>query len=370
MGDIKRFWLGFNLVPGIGPSRLRALLDAFGDVETAWHAPTEALKAAGLGDKIIAAFEDVRKRVNLDAEWDRIVARGIQVTTWDDEDYPHRLREIPAPPALLYVFGSLELHDRWAVAIVGTRRATPYGDAVTREIATALVNHGVTVVSGLARGIDGIAHKAALDAGGRTIAVLGSGMDHVYPPEHRKLAQAIAAQGAVISDYPMGTRPEPRNFPPRNRIISGMSMLVVVTEAGAGSGALITADFAAEQGRDVFAVPGDILRHTSRGANQLICSGAQPMLSPEDVLEALNLDIVARQEIVEQELPENEIERKILHSLGSEPVHVDELQSTCGLPISQISALLALLELKGRVRQVGGMQYIRVREARTAYRVD
>lgn len=370
MGDKRQYWIGFNLVTGIGPSRLKVLLDAFGDVEAAWNASADELRALGFSPKIIEAFEKVRNKVDLDHVWERIQSMGYWVTTWDCGEYPIRLKEIAAPPPLLYVWGELKPQDRWAVAIVGTRRATPYGETVAREVATALAVSGVTVISGLARGIDSMAHRAALEAGGRTIAVLGSGLDRMYPPEHRRLAERIADCGAILSDYPLGTPPEPKNFPPRNRIISGLSLLVIVIEAGEGSGALITADFAAEQGREVFAVPGDILRQTSKGVNRLIATGAHPLLSPEDVLEALNLDIVARQELAAAELPEDETERNILEALSQEPVHVDELRVSCRLPISQITASLAMLELKGRVRQVGGMQYVKVREPRTSYRVE
>ncbi|NIS81421.1 MAG: DNA-protecting protein DprA [Anaerolineales bacterium] len=370
MGDKRRFWIGFNLVTGIGPTRLKTLLDAFGDAEAAWNASADELRAVGLGSKVIEALEQVRSQVDLDRAIKRIQSMGFGITTWECEDYPLRLLEIAAPPPLLYVWGELQPADRWAVAIVGTRRATAYGEAVAREVAAALAVSGVTIVSGLARGIDSVAHQAALEAGGRTIAVLGSGLDRIYPPEHRRLAERIADRGVVLSDYPLGTSPEPKNFPPRNRIISGLSLLVVVVEAGESSGALITADFAAEQGRDVFAVPGEIYRQSSKGVNRLIAAGAHPLLSPEDVLEALNLDLVARQEIASAELPEDETERNILEALSQDPMHVDELQVNCRLPISKITASLAMLELKGRVRQVGGMQYVRVREPRTAYRVE
>ncbi len=370
VGDKIRYWIGFNRVSGIGPTRLRTLLDAFGNLETAWHASMEDLLAAGLGPKTVQTFVETRERLDLDQEIARIAALGIHVTTWQDEDYPVRLKDIHSPPPVLYVWGEIKPQDRWAAAVVGTRRATAYGKATAREVAGTLAASGVTVISGLARGIDSIAHQAALEAGGRTLAVLGSGLDLIYPPEHRKLAESIVENGAILSDYPLGTRPEPRNFPPRNRIISGLSLAVVVVEAGIGSGALITADFAVEQGREVFAVPGDIHRRASQGTNRLIRSGAHPLVSPEDVLEALNLDVVARQEVADKELPEDDTERRVLEVLSSDPIHVDELQALCELPISQITASLAMLELKGRARQVGGMNYIRARERRAEYRVE
>jgi DNA processing protein len=370
VGDKKRYWIGFNRVYGIGPARLRTLLDFFGDVEAAWQAPAEDLRAAGLGPKTIKALLETREHMDLDAEAAKVESLGFEVVTWEDDHYPQRLREIPAPPPVLYVWGEIKPKDRWAVAVVGTRRATAYGKSVTREVACTLAASGVTVVSGLARGIDALAHHATLEVGGRTIAVLGSGLDRIYPPEHRRLAESIADAGAVISDYPLGTRPEPQNFPPRNRIISGLALIVVIAEAGEGSGALITADFAAEQGREVFAVPGEITKRASRGTNRLIQSGARLLFSPEDVLEALNLDVVARQEVAALELPEDEAERRVLEALSGEPIHVDDLQASCGLPVSRITASLAMLELKGRARQVGGMHYIRVREPGVVYRVE
>jgi DNA processing protein len=370
MVESRRYWVAFNRVMGIGPVRLRALLDAFGDLETAWNASEEELRDAGLEARPLASLIQTRGQIDLDAELSKIDALGSRVITWEDESYPSRLLEIDAPPPVLHVWGEITPQDRWAAAVVGTRRPTPYGIAVARDLAAVLAAGGVTVVSGLARGIDATAHQAALEAGGRTIAVLGSGLDRIYPPENRRLAEQIAQSGAVVSDYPLGTAPESGNFPPRNRIISGLSMAVVIVEAGEGSGALITADFAVEQGREVFAVPGSVYQRASRGTNQLIRSGARPLVALEDVLEALNLESVARQDAVSEALPQDDAEARVLAALTSDPVHVDEVQARCGLPASQVSASLAMLELKGRARQVGGMQYVRAREAAAKYRVE
>jgi len=366
----KRYWVGFNRVAGIGGARLRALLNAFGELKSAWNASSDDLRMAGLGPQTIQSLLEARATLDLQGELDRITGLGFRILTWNDEDYPPGLRDIDSSPPVLYLWGGLRDQDRWAVAVVGTRRPTAYGLAVARDLATTLAASGVTVVSGLARGIDATSHKAALDAGGRTIAVLGSGLDRIYPPEYRALADSIAGQGAVVSDFPLGTAPEARNFPPRNRIITGLAVALVVVEAGEGSGALISADFAAEQGRDVFAVPGSIHSRASRGANRLIRSGARPILSPDDLLEALNMHVVARQEEAAQELPEDEVERSVLEALGGDPVHVDDLGLRCNLPPAQISASLAMLELKGRARQVGGMHYVRVRELGAGYRVE
>jgi DNA processing protein len=369
MSDL-RYYIGFNIVRGIGPVRLRALLDHFGDMERAWQAPSGELRQAGLDRRSLENLLAARASLDLDQELEKIAETGAQVLTWESPTYPRLLREISDPPPVLYVKGSLTEEDVWAVAVVGTRRATAYGREVTHQLAGALARSGITVVSGLARGIDAEAHRAALGAGGRTIAVLGCGIDRVYPPEHRKLAQEIVAQGALLSDYPVGTPPEGSNFPPRNRIISGLSLGALITEAGVRSGALITADYAAEQGRDVFAVPGSILMRGSAGTNALIQEGAKAVLCPEDILEELNLTMVAEQAEARQVLPTDETEAALLEHLSSEPTHVDELQQQVGLPISQVTSTLALMELKGMVRQVGGMKYVVAREPGVGYVVD
>ena len=228
--------------------------------------------------------------------------------------------------------------DEFAVALVGTRKVSAYGQQITRDVSLYLAGNGLTIVSGLARGVDGLAHQHALQAGGRTIAVLGSGVDVIYPPEHRKLADAIVESGAIISDYPMGTQPEGINFPPRNRIISGLSLATIVIEAGERSGALITADFALEQGRDVFAVPGNVLSPASMGTNRLIQNGSFALVSPKDVLDVLDLNQVEAIKIARQVLPADDTEAKILQVLGYEPIHVDEIcnQSNCQLKGSQL----------------------------------
>jgi DNA processing protein len=369
MSDL-RYWVGFNIVRGIGPTRLRALLDHFGDVERAWRASPDELASAGLDRRSLENLLAARAKLDLKQELARINDVGARVLTWDSPDYPRLLREIPAPPYLLYVKGTITEEDTWAVAVVGTRRSTPYGREVTRRLVAPLVRSGITVVSGMARGIDAEAHWTALKSGGRTIAVLGCGIDLVYPPEHRQLAQEIIAHGALVSDYPLGTKPEGRNFPPRNRIISGLSLGALVIEAGMRSGALITADFAAEQGRDVFAVPGSILARGCVGTNRLIRDGAGVILSAEDILEELNLTMVAEQAEARQVLPADETEAALLGHLSGEPTHVDELQQRMGLPIAQVTSTLALMELKGMVRQVGGMKYIVAHEPGVTYVVE
>jgi DNA processing protein len=252
---------------------------------------------------------------------------------------------------------------------VGTRRVTPYGRQITEELSSFLAANGMTVISGLARGVDSVAHKSALKAGGRTIGILGSGVDRIYPPEHRGLAEQMMESGAIISDYAPGTPPDASNFPPRNRIISGLSLAVVVIEAGETSGALITAEFAAEQGREVFAVPGSILAPQSKGTNKLIQSGALPLLSVNDLMQALDITRVGEQKAARKVVPGDAIEAKLLSVLGNEPLHVDEIRNQSELPIEKVSSVLALMELKGMVRQVGGMNYVAVREVQSDYNV-
>jgi DNA processing protein len=225
----------------------------------------------------------------------------------------------------------------------------------------------VTVVSGLARGVDGLAHQSALRRGGRTLAVLGSGVDQIYPPEHRRLASEIEQNGAVISDYPPGTQPEALNFPPRNRIIAGLSRAVVVVEAGVKSGALITTAFAVEQGREVFAVPGNLYAPQSVGTNMLIRQGAMIYLNVPDLLEQLNLQQIGQQQTARAVLPANAEEARLMAILNRQPQHVDEIRALADLPIEQVSAALTMMELKGLARQVGGMRYVAAFEAQAEY---
>jgi DNA processing protein len=363
----KRYWIGFNLIKGIGAVRMQALIQHFGDLEDAWKAKPADLAQAGLGLKVIERIVQAREQVDLEKVWKKIESQNIHIMTWEDEAYPQRLKEIDQPPPVLYLRGDYLPDDLFAVAIVGTRRATPYGRQITEELASFLATHGITVVSGLARGIDAIAHQTALKAGGRTIGVLGSGVDKIYPPEHRALADKMIESGAIVSDYAPGTPPDATNFPPRNRIISGLSLAVVVIEAGETSGALITAEFAAEQGREIFAVPGSILAPQSKGTNKLIQNGALPLLSVNDLMQALDLTRMGDQKAARKIIPADETEARLMSVLSLEPLHVDEIRNQTELPIEKVSATLALMELKGMVRQVGGMNYVAVREVQSDY---
>jgi len=328
-----KYWLGFNLVKGIGPAKLKILIDRFGDIEGAWRATDGDLTALGLDRRTINTFIQTRAVVDLDSELQKVRDAKMDLLVWDSPGYPRFLKEISHPPPVLYVRGAIRETDEWAIAVVGTRRKTAYGRQVTTDLVRGLVNNNVTIVSGLARGID-------------SIAVLGSGLDIIYPSENRTLANRIInGQGALISEFPIGTKPEGKNFPPRNRVISGLSMGVIVVEAGKRSGALITADFALEQDREVFAVPGNVTSPASRGTNSLVQEKAAVQMS----------------------MPESAEEAQLLKNLTHQPVHIDELIQQAGLPSSLVSSTLTLMELRGMVRQVGGMQYVLAREPEPVY---
>ena len=370
MNDLK-YWLGFTLVKGIGPAKLRALWDHFGTLELAWNANEKALHRLGLGQADTENLLTTRTTLNLDKEWDKLQTHNVQILTWDNPGYPRYLAETPNAPPVLFIKGDIREQDQWAVAVVGTRRLTAYGRQVTHELVQGLVRQGITVVSGLAKGIDGIAHKVAIDTGGRTLAVLGSGLDNIYPPDNRKLAEQICAgQGALISEYPLGMPPDRNNFPARNRLISGLSLGVVVVEAGEGSGALITARFALEQDRELFAIPGPITSAASWGTNKLIQEGAKLVTKVDDILEELNLAQLSEQAAVQAVVPDSPEEALLLTYLTRQPVHIDELVRSSGLDGATTSSTLMLMELKGIVQQVGGMNYVLVREPDVEYRVS
>ncbi len=368
MNDLK-YWLGFNLVKGIGSAKQRALLTYFGSMKNSWSAPRMQLEKMGLDKRAITNLLTKREEVDLDVEMTKLANAGISLICWESPEYPAYLRQIPQAPPLLYARGNILEIDQWAVAVVGTRRLTAYGRQITKELTRGLTVAGVTIVSGLARGIDAIAHQTALEMGGRTIAVLGSGLDCIYPPENRTLAKQIVetGQGAVMSEYALGVQPEAKNFPPRNRVISGLSMGTLVVEAGERSGALITAQFAVEQDRDVFAVPGNINSPASKGPNRLIQQGAKLAGSAQDILEELNVNMVSERAAIQISLPESAEEAKLLSLLSAQPTHIDELSRESGLASAAVSSALTVMELKGMAMQVGGMNYVLARESDPAY---
>jgi len=364
-----KYWVGFSIIPGIGRVRLTQLENYFGNLEDAWQATPTELKNAGLDKSSIRSVTSWRPKISLDAELEKLECYGVKLFTCHDQAYPSRLKEIYDYPPVLYVRGTLLPEDEWCLAVVGTRRATVYGRQVTEEIVTDLAQNKITIVSGLARGIDSVAHNAALEAGGRSIAVFACGLDTVYPKENANLARRIIQQGALISEYPLGTKPRTDYFPRRNRIMSGLSLGVLVTEAGDSSGALITANLALEQNREVFAIPGSILSPASKGTNHLIQEGAKLVRDFTDILEELNLTAVARQIEMKEVLPTSDTEALLLKQLSAEPIHIDELSRSSSLPVSTVSSTLAMMELKGMVKQMGTMNYVLARETREQYRV-
>lgn len=353
------FWVAFSRIPAIGRARIERLEAAFGSLRDAWTASGADLKEAGLDAKALSSLLARRASVDPGVEMERLSSKGIEALTWHDPRYPARLKEAYDKPPVLYLRGSLMEADEWSVAVVGTRRATPYGRQATEGIVDGLVRGGVTVVSGLARGIDTVAHQAALRSGGRTIAVLPCPVDEVYPVVNGRLAQQVMENGALLSDYPLGARMQRESFWRRNRIVAAMTLGTLVVEAGDQSGALLTAKLALEENREVFAVPGSVFAPMSRGPNNLIQQGAKLVRGADDVLSELDLMRVPQQLELRQTLPADATESALLDLLTVEPLHIDQLTRDAKLPVSTVSGALAMLELKGMIRQVGGMQYVR-----------
>ena len=368
MTDLK-YWIALNRVPNLGTVKYRLLEAHFGTLEPVWTAGVGGeIQAAGIDAKIARNIVTSRASISPDGEMEKLERAGVRAINWHDSMYPPRLKEIHDPPPVLYVKGEILPEDERSVAVVGTRKASAYGREAASAISQDLARSGVTIVSGLARGIDGIAHKAALDAGGRTIALFGCGLDTVYPSEHKKLASEIEEHGALISEYPLGTKPKSEHFPRRNRIISGMTLGTLVIEAGERSGALITVTCALEQNREVFCVPGSIFSPSSKGTNSLIQIGAKLVMDHKDILEELNLTAVAYQiEMRDIIQPQDENESLLMEQVSHEPIHIDDILRRSQMPITVVSSTLAMMELKGMVKQVGGMHYIRVREAVAEY---
>ena len=367
MEEIK-FWVALDRVPQLGTVRFRRLEAHFGELSRAWEASPEELRAAGIEERPVREIVTTRSRVSPDAEMQRLVRAGVEAVNWHHPDYPPRLKQISDPPPVLYFKGSLLPSDERAVAIVGTRSPTSYGREVAARLSADLAQNGITIVSGLARGVDGIAHRAALDAGGRTIAVLANGLDIVYPREHAALFQRAQGQGAVVSEHPLGVRPVPKSFPRRNRLISGMSLGTLVVEAPLQSGARWTVHHALEQDREVFCVPGSIFSSYSEFTNRMIQEGAKLVSSYTDVLEELNLTVLGHQyEMPITPEPDDEDETDLLRHLHEEPIHIDDIRRSASLPIAAVSGMLSMLELKGKVKQVGCMHYIRTRESSLTY---
>ncbi|MGH2447799.1 MAG: DNA-processing protein DprA [Chloroflexota bacterium] len=353
-----RYLVGLSLLPGIGPVRFQRLLSHFKEPERAWKASEQDLERLGIEGKTLQTLGEKRRSISLDAEVAKLERLEVDLLSIFDARYPARLREIPAAPPLLYMKGEILREDSQAIAVVGTRSPSVYGKDLAVRHVPEMVDVGLVIVSGLARGIDSIAHRAALEREGRTIAVLGCGIDVVYPAENRSLYQKIAQHGAVVTDYPIGTKPDAFNFPARNRIISGLTLGTVVIEARIGSGALITADYALEQNREVFAFPGRASDRGSSGCNKLIREGRAKLVTrTEDILEELDLTMAVRQLEIKAVIPANDEESRLLSLLSHEPLHVDDLARLSQMAAPTVASTLLMLELKGSVRQIGSMSY-------------
>ena len=353
-----------SLVPGVGPLIRKALVEHFGSAEDVLAATGQELKRVpGVGAKLSAAIKDA-DQIDVETELATCREHSIDIITEADERYPRMLSEIHDPPAIFYCRGELTSHDAVAIGIVGSRHATAYGKKIAEQLASGLSRAGCTIVSGLARGIDGAAHRGALDAGGRTIAVLASGLLEIYPPEHADLAKEVSAAGAVITEAPPRSKPLAGMFPQRNRIISGLSMGVIVVEATERSGALISARHAMEQGREVFAVPGRVDQRTSRGCHRLIRDGARLVESVDDVLEELGPLVEATSITSDDEEPRqlrhpaelklNDLERKVLDAISTEATSIDNIVTTTGLPIARILSTISVLEMRSLIRRISG----------------
>ncbi len=363
MDDLK-YWVGLNNFPKFGPIRFKKIKQHFPNLKNAFNANLNELKQAGIEEKIAEEFISARLSINIDSLMEKLIKENIKVITIEDKHYPKLLLEIYDPPPMFYCLGELTIADEFALSVVGSRKYSTYGKQATEHLVKDLANNNLTIVSGLALGIDALAHEATLASHGRTIAVLGSGLDKesIYPSQNRYLAdKIIASGGAIISEFPIKALPLKHHFPQRNRLISGLSLGVLVIEAGIKSGSLITARHALDQNREVFAVPGNIYSPDSTGTNYLIKQGAKLISSANDIIETLNLTQVVSYINNKKIIPDSAEEEKILTILAYEPIHVDELIRLTKLNTAIINSTLVIMEMKGIIKNLGNMQYVLAR---------
>lgn len=372
-GTERMQWVALRRA-GLGSESFRSLIAHFGSIAEAWEAPSGTVREAGLRPQYVRGFQRARREFAPDRELEALERHGVGTLTWEDEAYPSLLQEIPQSPPVLFVRGSAGPQFEQSLAVVGTRRVTAYGREVCEQFCGAVARAGVAIVSGLARGIDSIAHRVAVDEGAPTVAVLAGGIDGIYPKENAGLAERVMAHGCVLSEYPPGVKTRADYFPRRNRIISGLARATLVIEAGMTSGALHTAHHALEQNREVFATPGSVFSQQSAGANRLIRESAAKLVgSAEELCEELNLLSLGTQLSLEapartpREAPDGTAvetsaeEGRVLHWLEEGPLHVDEVARRAELPIEVVTGALLTLELRGLVRQQGPLTYLRTR---------
>ncbi len=365
MIDIKEKWIALSLIPGVGHVKFRNLINHFGSPDRVFDASLdELLMVEGVDRGIANAI--VQHNIDVDKELKLIKENNVKIITIQDDEYPLNLKFTFDPPVILYVKGTLINEDNVSIAIVGSRRATSYGKMVAEKLGSELAQNGITVVSGLARGVDTFAHKGALLKDGRTIAVLGSGLSVVYPPENKGLAEKIAQKGAILSEFSMTTKPERGNFPIRNRLISGLTLGTVVVEAAQESGALITAGYALEQGREIFAVPNNIFNKYSKGTHKLIKQGAKLTEDVNDIIEEIESFRQAWKNPKKSfEKPEEHSklsvdECQVYKSISYEPLYIDQIAEKNNLKINILSSVLVGLEMKGKIKQLSGKRFVRV----------
>jgi len=359
VGDLYH-WVALSMAPGIGSVLFKRLVEAFGNPAAALRASAKDLAGIeGIGPKVISSFRRHDWKSVAEKELSSLEKIGGRILTWEDDEYPPNLKAIYDPPPVLYLQGKIAPQDRRAVAVVGSRYPTTYGKIAAEKISFGLGKLGIAVVSGLARGVDSAAHQGALAAGGRTIGVLGCGIDLVYPPENGDLFRQVAGQGAVISEFPLSTPPDSDHFPIRNRIISGISLGVVVVEATLRSGSLITARFALEQGREVYALPGNVDSARSEGTNRLIKQGAKLVMAAEDIVEEI-LPHLKQAPAPEPPKPRlSADEDRVFSILERQPLHIDAIAAKSGWPVARVSSILLSLELAGHAKQLPGMRFLK-----------
>ncbi|MFH1611699.1 MAG: DNA-processing protein DprA [bacterium] len=355
-----KYFNAFNLIDGIGPVSLKKILTHFTSIKEAWLTNNSEFNNLGLMPSIINQIKKCRDKINPDLEFEKLIKENIELITIEDNNYPKLLKEIYTPPTVLYVRGNLDLNNDLSIGIVGSRLLSTYGRQVTPIISTDLAKSGITIISGLAKGIDALAHRAAVECGGKTIAVLGSGIDKksIYPYVNKNLSEdIIASGGALVGEYPIGSSPLAQHFPQRNRIVSGLSQGILVIEASQKSGSLITAQTALDQNRDVFAIPGPIFSKTSEGANNLIKIGAKAVTDANDILQELNLSLITERKEKKEIIADNKEEELILQQLSSEPIHIDKIVNITRLSTATINSTLTIMELKGKLQNLGSGLY-------------
>lgn len=353
-----KYLLGLTLIPGLGSARIKLLLEHLGAAREVWTLTDQQIRTLSLPSEVRDSFIENRKKIDLAKQLQLVSTSKARLLTIEDPDYPPLLKEIYDPPMVLYIRGQLRPSSS-KIAVVGARLMTTYGHQVTESLTADLVASGLTIVSGLARGVDAMAHRTTLLAGGQTIAVLGSGLNVIYPPENKHLAEEVGSQGAVISEFAIDSPPARGTFPSRNRIISGLSLGVLVTEAGEDSGSLITANVAAEQGRMVFSVPGPINSRQSQGTNNLIKLGAKAVTGVADILEELKISQTSVGAEMVEIVGATPSESKILSQLTLQPTHIDVLARGTNIPVSELGGLLTVMIISGKVADLGGSFYAR-----------